>query len=254
MTRQRTNPARACPHRRRGDVDPTGLRPPDGSRVRDRGGRPPERPRARRRARRPARACRMRRRGVTATSTARLDGDLTALASSAIDGDDATAWQTPFAFVQGNVATYTAARTVHLRSSRPHRVRRRSALGADRAHDHSRQRHTRGRGRAGHRGRSGPGEHDRVRAHRSARVDHRVEARASSSPRFARHDHRLLLGDRGDDAGGHRRVGHRRRSRFRRWNRPSTPDAARTSRSMGTRSRCGLPATPTRYSRGARWT
>ncbi|HMK12704.1 MAG TPA: alpha-(1-_3)-arabinofuranosyltransferase family protein, partial [Acidimicrobiales bacterium] len=47
--------------------------------------------------------------GVTATSTARLDGDLSALASSAIDGDPATAWQTPFAFVQGNVATYTSA-------------------------------------------------------------------------------------------------------------------------------------------------
>ena len=45
--------------------------------------------------------------GVTATSTARLDGDLTALASSAIDGDEATAWQTPFVFVQGNIATYT---------------------------------------------------------------------------------------------------------------------------------------------------
>ena len=47
--------------------------------------------------------------GVTATSTARLDGDLGALASSAIDGDPTTAWQTPFAFVQGNVATYTSA-------------------------------------------------------------------------------------------------------------------------------------------------
>ena len=32
-----------------------------------------------------------------------------ALASSAIDGDPTTAWQTPFAFVQGNVATYTSA-------------------------------------------------------------------------------------------------------------------------------------------------
>ncbi len=47
--------------------------------------------------------------GVTATSTARLDGDLSALASSAIDDDPTTAWQTPFAFVQGNVATYTSA-------------------------------------------------------------------------------------------------------------------------------------------------
>ncbi len=50
--------------------------------------------------------------GVTATSTARLDGDLGAIASSAIDGDPATAWQTPFAFVQGNVATYTSAQPV----------------------------------------------------------------------------------------------------------------------------------------------
>ena len=47
--------------------------------------------------------------GVTATSTARLDGDLSALASSAIDDDPTTAWQTPFAFVQGNVTTYTSA-------------------------------------------------------------------------------------------------------------------------------------------------
>ncbi len=47
--------------------------------------------------------------GVTATSTARLDGDLSAIASSAIDDDPATAWQTPFAFVQGNVTTYTSS-------------------------------------------------------------------------------------------------------------------------------------------------
>lgn len=47
--------------------------------------------------------------GVTATSSARLPGDLGARASSALDGDPATAWTTPFATPSGSWIAFEAA-------------------------------------------------------------------------------------------------------------------------------------------------
>ena len=191
--------------------------------------------------------------GVTATSTARLDGDLTALASSAIDGDDATAWQTPFAFVQGNVATYTAAEPFtfdHLDlmvfADGRHSVPTELTITA---------------------GNDTPvvvavpaieDDPSRENSTASVRIDlpesitaTKLAIQLSDDP--PRHDHRLLLGDRGDDARRHCRVGHRRARGRRRWNRPSTPGAARTSRSTGNRSRCGPRAAPPMCWHGAQW-
>ncbi len=45
--------------------------------------------------------------GVTANSSGRLPGDLRARASSAIDGDPATAWQTPFGNAVGQTMSFT---------------------------------------------------------------------------------------------------------------------------------------------------
>ena len=81
MTRQRSQPRRAGAHRRRGDVDPAGVRPSDGRDVRARRGRPVERPGSRHAARHAARAAGCgrpvaspprRRPGSTATYRARV--------------------------------------------------------------------------------------------------------------------------------------------------------------------------------------
>jgi hypothetical protein len=52
--------------------------------------------------------------GVVATSTARLAGDLDARASSTLDGDLGTAWQTPFSTVQGQAVELVLAEPVTL--------------------------------------------------------------------------------------------------------------------------------------------
>ena len=50
--------------------------------------------------------------GVTATSTARLRGDLDARASSVLDGDVTTAWQTPLSDVEGQAITVASGEPV----------------------------------------------------------------------------------------------------------------------------------------------
>ena len=52
--------------------------------------------------------------GVTASSSARLPGDLTSRASSAFDGDDGTAWTTPFATVEGQWIAVEVAEPIEL--------------------------------------------------------------------------------------------------------------------------------------------
>ena len=212
MTRQRSEPRRAGPHRRRGDVDPAGrstCRPAREFAIEGDArlsARAPDTVLDTLLGRPDAEAG-----GVTATSTARLDGDLTALASSAIDGDDDDGLADAVRVRAGQRRDLHRGRAVHVRPPRPHRVRRRTALRADRAHDHRRRRHARGRGRAApsrtiRAGRTRPRPCESICPSRSRRRSSR-----SSSPRSApsrrstttpRHAVTMPVGDR--------RVGHRR--------------------------------------------